>query len=112
MLRHIGLEQLRDIRDEWIIRIWISQQGTDRQQNLTFIILSDAVASKIDDKRAAYLGYRQSWRPLIFEDVQANATIRIDITMINSSSETNFRWFEGIICRKVNIKEENAARVW
>jgi len=55
--------------------------------------------------------YRQSRRPLFFQDIQADSTVRVDIAMINSSGKADFRGLEGIVRREVDIQEKYAAGI-
>jgi len=55
--------------------------------------------------------YGQSWRPLTTQNVQTNATVAIDVRMINSRSESDFRRFKRIIGRKMNGEKEDATLV-
>lgn len=87
----ISLEQLCNIRNKRIIRIRIGQERTDGQQ---------------------HLGNCQSRAPLILENVQTDSSIGIDVAVIDTGGEVHFGWLEGIVCRKVNVKKENSARVW
>lgn len=47
-------------------------------------------------------GYCQGWTPLIPQDVQAYAAVRVDIWMIDASREIDFWWLEWIIGGKVD----------
>lgn len=57
-----------DIGNKGIIRVGITQQGAYRQQ---------------------YLGNGERRRPLLFQDIQANASVSVDIGMINLSLEVH-----------------------
>lgn len=54
----------------------------------------------------------ESWAPLISEYVEADATVAIDVRVVDSSGEVDFRRLEGVVCWKVDCEEEDAARVW
>lgn len=65
----VRLEELRNIRHQGIIRIGVRQERTNAQQDLA---------------------NGESWTPLVLEDVQANATVGVDVAMVNA-------------CRKVDL---------
>ena len=87
----ISLQKLSDIRYQWIIGIWVSKQGTDRQQNLAD---------------------RQGRTPLILEDIKTDTTIGINVTMIDTSSEVDLGWFEWIVSGEMDVQEEDATGIW
>jgi hypothetical protein len=66
----VGLEQLGNIRHQRIIRIGIGEERTNRKQNFR---------------------NGQCWTPLIFQNIQANATVRVNVAMINAGGEMHFR---------------------
>jgi hypothetical protein len=49
---------------------------------------------------------------LVLQNVQTNPTVRIDVTMVDTSREVDLGWFEWIIRREMNIKEEYTTGVW
>ncbi len=55
---------------------------------------------------------RQRWTPLITQDIQADAAIRVDVWVIDAGGEVDFRRFEWIVGWEVDGKEEDTARVW
>ena len=54
----------------------------------------------------------QSWAPLVSQDIQTYASVRVDIGVIDAGREIDFRRLEGIIGWKVYGEEENTTRVW
>jgi hypothetical protein len=73
-----------------IIRIRICKHRTNRQQHLR---------------------YGQGGRPLILENVETNASVAIDIRMIDSSREVHLWRFEWIISREMNRQEKHSVCV-
>ena len=49
--------------------------------------------------------------PLIFQNVKANSAICVDVRVVNLRRELNLRRFEWVVCRKLDIQEENATLV-
>lgn len=54
----------------------------------------------------------QSRAPLISQNIQADAAIRVDVRVVDARREVDFRRLEGIVGREVDCEEEDAARVW
>ena len=68
----------------------------------------------ISQKRAngqQYFRNCQRRAPLILQNVKADATVVVNVGMIDFSVKFDFRWFEGIVCRKANVEEENTYTV-
>lgn len=49
--------------------------------------------------------------PLVSQDVQANATVAVDVRVVDTGSEVDFRGLERVVCREVDGEEEDAAGV-
>ena len=79
-----------DLGHQRIIRVRVSQQGADRQENL---------------------GDSQSGRPLVLQDIQTDGTVCIDVRVVNFRCERQLRRLERIVRREVDVEEEDAARV-
>jgi len=86
----IGLVNTRDFWHQRIVGIRIAQQWANAQKHFR---------------------YGQRRRPLTAQNVQANAAVAVDVRMINSRRESDFRRFERIISREMNRQEENAALI-
>lgn len=50
--------------------------------------------------------------PLIPQNVQADASIAVDVWVIDTGSEVDLWWLEWVVCWEVDCEEEDAARVW
>ena len=57
-------------------------------------------------------GDGQGGAPLIAQNVQADATVRVDIGVVNAGGEVDLGRLEGVVGREVYRKEEDTARVW
>ena len=64
----VRLEQLRNVGDQRIIGVWVSEKRTNTEQNLA---------------------NRQCRTPLVLENVQTNSAIRVDVAVINACREMN-----------------------
>lgn len=84
----VGFEQLGNIRDKRIIGIGIGEEGANTEQHLR---------------------YSKGWAPLVLENIEANSPIGVDVTMINARGEMHLGGFEGVVCREVNVEEENSS---
>mmetsp|Transcript_3472 Transcript_3472/g.10653 ORF Transcript_3472/g.10653 Transcript_3472/m.10653 type:complete len:236 (-) Transcript_3472:41-748(-) len=90
VLGFVGAEDLGDFRNEGVVRVGVRQQRTDRQQDLAD---------------------RQRRRPLVLQDVQTNAAVRVDVTVVNSRRERDLGGFEGVVGGEVYVQKEDPARV-
>ena len=66
----VGLEQLRNIGHQRIIRVGVGKEGADTEK---------------------YLGDGQCRAPLILENIQTNTSIGVDVAVINACGEMDFR---------------------
>jgi hypothetical protein len=64
----VGLVEVCDLWDKRIVRVGVGQHGADRQQNL---------------------GDCKSWRPLIPQDIQADASVAVDVRVVDSGCEVH-----------------------
>jgi hypothetical protein len=55
------------------------------------------------------LGNSESRAPLVSKDVQANATVGVDIRVIDARGEVDLRGLERVVCWEVDGQEEDAA---
>jgi len=84
----VGFEQLGNIRNKRIIGVGIGEEGANTEQNL---------------------GYGKGWAPLVLKNIEANSPIGVDVTMINARGEMHLGGFEGVVCREVDVEEENSS---
>ena len=90
MLCLIALENVGNLRDERVIWVGVSQERADGEE---------------------HLGDGESGRPLVFEDVEADRSIAVDVHVINFRRERNLRRLEGVVGREVDVQEEHALMV-
>ena len=88
--RSIRLVNVRVFRQLRIVRVLIAHQGTNSQQNLR---------------------NRQRRRPLLFQNVQTNAPVRVHVRMVHFCLEIHLRRFERVIRREVDRDKEETALV-
>lgn len=53
----------------------------------------------------------QRGAPLVTKNVQADAAVRVDVGVVDTSCEVNLGRLEGVVGGEVNGEEENTARV-
>ena len=90
MLCAVGLEELRDLRNERIVRVRVGQQRRDRQEDLR---------------------NRQRRAPLVFQDIQTDRSVRRDVTVVDLRREVALRRLERVIAREGDGQEEDTAFV-
>jgi len=78
----VRFQELRDVWNKGIIRVGVSKKRANTEQ---------------------HLGYGEGRAPLILENVQADSTIRVDVTVIDTCGEMHLGWLKRIIRREVNI---------
>ena len=90
VLCFVGLQKFRNLGHEGVVWVGIGEQRADRQENFR---------------------NGQGGRPLVLQDVEADASVRVDVTVINSGCERHLRWLEGVVGREMNVQEEDASGV-
>jgi len=71
-----------DAANQRIRWIAIGQKGTNWEENLRD---------------------RQCWTPVVFEDVQADDSLTVDVAVVDACAKCHFRWLEWVLRGKVNI---------
>lgn len=56
-------------------------------------------------------GNGQRRAPLVTQDVQADATVRVDVRVVDAGCEVDLGRLEGVVCGKVDGEEEDTAGV-
>lgn len=65
----VGLQQLRNVRNQRIVGVGVGQERANTQQNLTD---------------------RQCWTPLVLENVETNTAVRVDVAVVDACGKVNF----------------------
>jgi hypothetical protein len=86
VLGAVALEDIGDVGHERVVGVSISEQGADGEQHLR------------DGECGA---------PLVLEDVQANATIAVDVGVVYFSDELNLWGLERVVRGEVDVQEEH-----
>ena len=82
-----GLVGFVDVCDLWyqrVIGVGVCEKTADRQQNF-------------------HGG--QGWGPLLFQDIQADGAIGVDVWVVNSRGEIELRWLEWVVSWEVDVQE-------
>ena len=88
-----GLVSLIDMGNLWhkrIVGVGICEKRTDGEQ---------------------HLGDGQCWRPLLFQNVQTDGTIGVDVWVVDPGGEIKLSRLERIVCREVDVEEENSTSI-
>ena len=59
-----------------------------------------------------HLGDGERRRPLVLEDVEADAAVAIDVAVVDARGEADLGRLEGVIGREVDVQEEDPPGVW
>ena len=78
----VCFQKLRDVGDERIVGVGVSQKGTDGKKNL---------------------GNGQCRTPLVLQNVKTNSSVGIDVTVVDPGSKMDLGWLEWVISWKVNV---------
>jgi len=89
--RFILLPSLRDIRREWIVWVWCTKEGLNREEDSTNL---------------------QGGRPITLEHVKTDSTKLVDIGVVNLGEEANLRWSHRVVIWEKQLELENPAFVW
>ena len=54
----------------------------------------------------------QSRAPLVSQNVQADASIAVDVGVVDAGGEVDLGRLEWVVCWEVDCEEEDTARVW
>ena len=87
----ISFIKVSNLRHEGIIWVGVGQQRTEREQNFRD---------------------RKSRRPLVLEDVKANATVRINVAVVDSGRKCTLGWLKWVVSWEANVDKEDTACVW
>lgn len=79
-----------DLGDERVVGVGVCQHGADRQQNFA---------------------NGQGRAPLVTQNVQADAAIRVDVGVVDTGGEVDLGRLEGVVCGEVDGEEEDTSRV-
>jgi len=58
-----------------------------------------------------YFGDGESRGPVVFEDVEADHALAVDVAVVNSCAEQHLRGFEGVLRGEVYVEEEDTTLV-
>ena len=78
----VRLQKLSNVRHKGIFRVGVGQERTNGEQDLA---------------------NGQSWTPLIFENVEANSSVGIDIAVVDPSREMDLGRLEWVVRREMNV---------
>ena len=90
VLALISLILVSNVGDKRIIWVGVAEEGADGQQNFR---------------------NGESRTPLVLQDVQADATVRVDIGVVNTGREVTLWGLERVVGGEVDVQEVDSARV-
>lgn len=89
--RAVGLVDVGNLGHERVVWVGVCEHGADRKQDF-----------RDGEGRA----------PLVPQNVQTDAAVRVDVGVIDAGGEVNLGRLEWVVGREVDGEEENASRVW
>ena len=87
----VVLVQISDFGHERVVRVGIGEEGADREKHFR-----DG----------------EGGRPLVLEDVEANATVRINVAVVDSGRKCTLGWLKWVVSWEANVDKEDTACVW
>lgn len=54
----------------------------------------------------------QGRRPLVSQDVKTDASVAVDVGVVDTGGEVDLGRLEGVVCWEVDGEEENTSGVW
>ncbi|ODH12556.1 hypothetical protein ACO22_08148 [Paracoccidioides brasiliensis] len=82
-----------DLRYQWVIGVGVCQHGADREENWA----EGAIVS--------------SRAPLVSEDVKADASVRVDVGVVDEGGKVDLGRFEGVIGGEMYSKKEDTTGI-
>ena len=86
----VSLVDLSDLRHQRVIWVRVRQQGADREE---------------------HLGDGKGRRPLVLENIKADATVRVDVGVVDPGGELHLGRLEGVVGRERDVQEKQTAYV-
>lgn len=83
-------EELRDFWHKGVLRIGVREERRNRKKHLR---------------------NREGRRPLVFQNVKADGTVRVHVAVVDFGHEMHFRRLEWIIRWKRYVEKENSSRI-
>ena len=99
---------MRDLGNQRVVGVRVGQHGADGEENCFELVNARIRVTFISHT----FRYCQSWAPLVSQDIQADAAVRVDVGVVDAGGEVDLRRLEGIVCREVDGQEEDAALEW
>ena len=90
VLLAVALVLVGDVGHQGVVRVGVREQRRDGEQHL-----ADG----------------EGGRPLVLEDVQADASVGVDVGVVDLRDELELGGLEGVVRGEVDVQEEDAARV-
>jgi hypothetical protein len=87
----VSLVDVGNLGHQRVVRVGICEHRADGKENL---------------------GDCESRAPLVPQDVQTDAAVRVDVGVVDTSGEVDLWGLEGVVGGEVNVEEEDASGVW
>eukprot|EP00297_Palpitomonas_bilix_P018725 CAMPEP_0113884180 /NCGR_PEP_ID=MMETSP0780_2-20120614/10088_1 /TAXON_ID=652834 /ORGANISM="Palpitomonas bilix" /LENGTH=142 /DNA_ID=CAMNT_0000871719 /DNA_START=295 /DNA_END=720 /DNA_ORIENTATION=- /assembly_acc=CAM_ASM_000599 len=84
-------ELLRDVANERVAGVGVSQQRADAQQHFR---------------------HGQGGAPVVLQYVQADLALAVDVAVVDASLEGHLWWLEWVLARKGDVQKKYAPLVW
>lgn len=102
----VGLVDVRDFGNKGIIRVGVCEHRTDGEQHWNMLDIKRRYRLRLG---VLTLRDGECGAPLVPQDVQTNAAVRVDVGVVDAGSEVDLGRLEGVVGREVNGQEEDTA---
>lgn len=103
-----------DLGDKRVIGVGVGQHGADREQDCRGVSSGypKYLVLGVQARCRHTFGNGQGWGPLVSQNVQADASIAVDVGVVDAGGEVDLGRLERVVCWEVDCEEEDTARVW
>jgi hypothetical protein len=102
-----------NLGDKRVVRVGVGQHGADGEEHYHHICqpYAQLASLKLYTGLLPTFANGQSRAPLVSEDVQADASVRVDVGVVDPRGEVDLGGLEGVVGREVDGEEKDTARV-
>jgi hypothetical protein len=109
----VGLVDVCNLGYERVVGVGVGQHRADAQQHCAHINQyrhHERAGRRPGEKHTLADGERGA--PLVSQDVQADASVRVDVGVVDAGGEVDLRGLEGVVGGEVDCEEKDTSRVW
>jgi len=110
--RSVRLVDVSDLRHQRVVGVGVSQHRAYGQKDCSSqVSRTEQHRCKIHRQSRPTFGECESRTPLVSQNIQTDATVGVDVGVVDASGEVDLGGLEWVVGREVNLEEEDTARV-